>query len=796
MIKLSREVLLVLVVFVCFSVILTAGCKGPAENSSSDFGSDETSHAFSGFPSTFNNSLSSSSTPISEIAVTNGADLSEDPHSQSYSSSNSISSSNTNTNSLYSGSGSASIISDPAKADIITPAIVSTKFPSGSIVIADQIPVNSRYGADPTGIKDSTSAIQQAIDDCYYTGGGTVFLPAGRYRITRQVRIRPFVTLRGDWQDPDTGREYGTIILADVPSEDSMATGTFILGGSSGAVGLTVFYPGQSLKSVKPYPFTFYIPGTSMGNDHYMLQSIVNCSVINGYRGIGACVSSGVHEMMTIENFKGTFLSEGAVAYNQADVGTWNNIVFSGKYWAESGLTGFDRPDSSDLDDYLQNNGVGLVLGDLEWTQFSGVSIENYETGIHIVKGKRIEFAGSMYDVYVTGSKTALKIDSIDERWGMLVARGVLEGSEFAVENNTRGTVKIAGADVRGGVKGSGIIQDEVSLDHLPDTHRTPIPVPPARLYNVSKDYGADKTGSVDASVSIQHSVNEAASAGGGVVYLSAGKYRLDSPVDIPANVELRGSSPVAVRDMSGLSLGTVILAYYGQNPGTPDRDRALISLTGKGAGIRGIRIIYPENSPAEASVIPYTYAIRGKADNVYIVDSSISAAYYGIDLQDADNAVVSRLVSCCYMNTIRLERSHGSVIELSLQNGTVITRNGLSLSGWLTEDKIFSHLFDPITRQNAFYLKASDCRDLKVSNCFAYGVRTLLSFDDCLNTSAINIGADNIGRNVPLLSVISGSTVVVNMMRYNGKSYESDSADLQIYNRLSINISGENNIG
>jgi hypothetical protein len=87
--------------------------------------------------------------------------------------------------------------------------------------------------------------------------------------------------LRGDWQDPDTGREYGTIILADVPSEDSMATGTFILGGSSGAVGLTVFYPGQSLKSVKPYPFTFYIPGTSMGNDHYMLQSIVNCSVIN-----------------------------------------------------------------------------------------------------------------------------------------------------------------------------------------------------------------------------------------------------------------------------------------------------------------------------------------------------------------------------------------------------------------------------------------------------------------------------------------------------------------------------------
>lgn len=39
------------------------------------------------------------------------------------------------------------------------------------------------YGADPTGLQDSTGAIQSAIDACGAAGGGVVYLPEGVYRV-------------------------------------------------------------------------------------------------------------------------------------------------------------------------------------------------------------------------------------------------------------------------------------------------------------------------------------------------------------------------------------------------------------------------------------------------------------------------------------------------------------------------------------------------------------------------------------------------------------------------------------
>jgi len=42
----------------------------------------------------------------------------------------------------------------------------------------------TRYGADKSGAKDSTVAIQTAIDAAQAAGGGIVFLPAGYYRVS------------------------------------------------------------------------------------------------------------------------------------------------------------------------------------------------------------------------------------------------------------------------------------------------------------------------------------------------------------------------------------------------------------------------------------------------------------------------------------------------------------------------------------------------------------------------------------------------------------------------------------
>jgi hypothetical protein len=54
------------------------------------------------------------------------------------------------------------------------------------------------FQADPTTSRDSTAAIQAALDAAGAAGGGVVFLPAGTYRVEGQLTVRsPGVVIRG-----------------------------------------------------------------------------------------------------------------------------------------------------------------------------------------------------------------------------------------------------------------------------------------------------------------------------------------------------------------------------------------------------------------------------------------------------------------------------------------------------------------------------------------------------------------------------------------------------------------------
>lgn len=529
--------------------------------------------------------------------------------------------------------------------------VVQTRFPTEDVVVADVVVTDQKYGADNEGIKDSTIAIVNAINDVARKGGGTVYLPAGKYLVTRSIDIKPFVTLRGDYQDPDEGNEYGTVIIAKVASSEQDLPALFALGGSSGVMGLTIYYPEQDIDNVKPYPFTFYVPGNAKGNPYYMLQSIVNCTVINGCKGLGATVTSGVHEMMTVENFKGTFLHVGAEAYNQADVGTWKNIRFNNDYWARAGAD-FNAPPKSRIDAYTRQYGTGLVLGDLEWTQFANVSISDCNVGVQIVPGKRIEFAGSLFGLVVENCNIGLKVDKIDQRWGMVVANSRIEGSQHSIYNFTSGYVKVAQTDLVGPHVGRVIFNSTTTGIWNFQYDRDP-PKPIGKLYNVVSGYGADKEGKQDASQAIQEALNDARKFGGGVVYLEAGFYKVTTPLEVPANVELRGASSVANRDQSGLSRGTVLLSYYGDNAKDPDSDVALITLDGDNAGVRGLRIVNPLNSPStpgrEGMVKPYPFAIRGKGANVYAVNIGFLGSYNGIDFRNCDSHYIKKVVGTMY---------------------------------------------------------------------------------------------------------------------------------------------------
>lgn len=658
------------------------------------------------------------------------------------------------------------------------PQLVQTLYPTDDVVVADIVLTQAPYLADNSGGADVTQIIQTALNDCYAAGGGTVFLPAGQYHVTGPITVPAFVTLRGDWQDPDVSTEYGTMILADVPSADTPTPALFTVGGSAGAMGLTVYYPNQSLENVRPYPFTFYVAG---GGEDFMLQSIVNCTVINGYRGLGVCVEGGGHEMLTVENFKGTFLSVGAQAYNQSDVGTWKNISIGNHYWAQ-GMGSFARPDAAALAAYTKNHTTGLILGDLEWTQFANLSIAGCKTGIHIVKGQRIEFAGILFGVDIRNCETGLLIDSIDERWGMAVAKGVISGTS-SVLNNSKGYVKLADVAIEGKKKGNVQCSAMNSADFILNGQHATKPI--EQLFVVRTDNNRQS----DISSVLQQTIDQATAQGGGVVYLPAGRYLLQNPITVPAGVELRGSSSVATREQVNSSRGTLLYADYGRCTSEQEADaaQALITLAGENAGIRGIRFVYP-NSIFTNGVLPYSYTIRGTASGVYAVNICFVGSYNGVDFRGCDNHLIKKLVGVCYRNTMAVGGKNG-LIEGCLQNANIAFRNDFQIDGWPQgEEKLFDTLINPITRKMSNIIRISDSEGQTVLNTFAYGAQSLVINNGGRNVRLINVGADNLLEDSPLLQTTGGSLTAVNVMRYNGVSYSNNGTQLTMYNRLTIN--------
>ena len=663
------------------------------------------------------------------------------------------------------------------------PWIIQTKYETDDVVVADVIVDPGKYNVDPTGKKDSTTGIQKALNDARQMDGGTVWLPAGQYLISRPITIPAFVTLRGDWQDPDLGNEYGTVLLMNVPtvSKNDM-TGTIYISGSAGVMGLTVFYPNQSLGDVKPYPFTFYVNGLG---DGYMLQSIVNCTLLNSYKGIGACVDgASPHEMMTIENVKGTVLYLGAEAYNQADVGTWKNLYFTPDYWANAPES-YNAPNKDELAAYTREHTVGLRLGDLEWTQFAHIRLTHFQTGIHIVTGKRIQFAGSIYDAQVTNCGTALLADNMDERWGGVIANSTLSGDN-ALLNNTGGQFRLAGVVLEGDTCGDILIDPAENAVFADVPNRNP-KKPASHLCVVA----ADKTGKSDISAVLQQALDSMATSGG-IVYLPAGIYRLEKPVTVPAGVELRGASSVAQREQYTKSKGTLILVYPKEYTNNIDAAlaQAMVTLNGANAGIRGVRFLYPDVISAAAKKLPTPmsgYTIRGNGAGVYCINVAITGGHNGIDFKNCDDHIIKRFVGCCVNNAMSVGGNNG-LIEGCLQNGNTFCRMALpqNVVTPVPETQVFEMVFDPILRQKSVFIQVQKgAKNQTIFNSFAYGVKTFISSGG--ETTVINVGADNIGSETPMLDAWGGRIHVTNMMRYNGCSYKCNDAILAIYNRLTI---------
>ena len=76
-------------------------------------------------------------------------------------------------------------------------------------IVASAVVTDTPYNADPTGARDATTAIQQALDAVAALNGGVVYLPAGKYRLNGNLNLAYGVTIAGN-----SGSTARTMLLA------------------------------------------------------------------------------------------------------------------------------------------------------------------------------------------------------------------------------------------------------------------------------------------------------------------------------------------------------------------------------------------------------------------------------------------------------------------------------------------------------------------------------------------------------------------------------------------------------
>ena len=617
------------------------------------------------------------------------------------------------------------------------PAVVTTLYPTPDYIVADVIASQGPYFADSTGTDDATKSLQSAIDACAAMGGGTVYLPAGSYRLTGTVKVPPEVTVRGDRRDPDEGSgSYGTLILCDVTKKTGPV---FRLDQNAGLRGLTFYYPHQSLDDPKDLGWTVEYLSSSSGVQGPVVGDL---TLINAYNGIGiSCApnESKVTSNVYAFNIKGCALHTFFEVYNNAGASSYEDMHVDGKYWADAGPE-FNAPDLMALDAYTRANCTAFILGDLDMPLVSDLSARSVKYGLMTVPGPRSDYWGSaIQNVNFKETDIALYVSHHRDNSGLGVVNSVLQGSEASISMiNDKAMVYVAGCTLDSDVVGSAIdLRNENAQIEAYESYTGTSRAAKTDLYVVTKaPYSApcapvNSNGDLgqDCTAAIQRALDDAGQNGGGIVYLPAGHYLIEGCLSVPQGVELRGSGSIPMAP--GPKGGTTLFLKYGKGTASPMDETAAISLVGDGAGIRYLQFFYPENPFASAgSLIKYPYAIRGSGvRNVYVVDTFFANPCYGIDLADGcDRHYIKRVSGTAAYNLIRIRNSDTGWIETlhDINPGywTTASRHGIA-GPWMSN--IFDYYFD-FTKANCTLISLENVTHEHVLDVLQYGGRYLVS--------------------------------------------------------------------
>ncbi|HEV2692577.1 MAG TPA: glycosyl hydrolase family 28-related protein [Verrucomicrobiae bacterium] len=129
---------------------------------------------------------------------------------------------------------------------------------------------DTAWGANGDGVHDDTSAIQSALAAAGTNGGGIVYAPAGKYKLTDTLDVPAGVELRGAFETRHRtssgadGKAKGTVLQPYGGQGTTNGPAAIALEADSGLRGVTISYEGQNSNCI-PFPPTIQGRG---GNVH------------------------------------------------------------------------------------------------------------------------------------------------------------------------------------------------------------------------------------------------------------------------------------------------------------------------------------------------------------------------------------------------------------------------------------------------------------------------------------------------------------------------------------------------
>jgi len=578
------------------------------------------------------------------------------------------------------GSGDSTLVTTPRPA--IHWRTVRTIFPTRDVVVAG---LNiTDFGIQPDTGADASQAMNVAVRLLARAGGGTLWLPAGHYRLSQPLTLNNNVTIRGDWAPPEPGKPIqGTILEMTANRGDAEGPPGISLNNGSAVIGIAFWYPDQQADKITPYPVALkQFGGAGMG--------VENITFVNAYRGF-ACGPEGC-ALFFARNIYGTVLETGIKIDGTSDIGRMEKVRFSPDYWAGSGLPNAPTATGPHVG-WMAENGSGIIMRRNDWSYAYDVELKGYRYGFQSLpsledddvkkgiknypNGQNTKFRfidcrtaihcenvnddGMMFhDIDITGAEEGI-LANATFKGTLQIQNSRISASKAAIRllgpgqilltncslagdlsspsgtiDNTTGFVELMGCTPQisaqsGSAPGIGEIRVEPAtvppMDKLVDPYRTPTDrfAPPTNRLAVVTDsvYGAKGDATTDDTDAVQKAIADMMTSGG-TVFFPSGEYRITRELVVPTGVELRG---VDEAPHQPTTFGSVLDVATGKDD---ENGKPFITLSAH-SGLRGLTFHYPDQDTR--NVTPYPWMIRGAGEGVWLINLSSTLPYRMVDL-------------------------------------------------------------------------------------------------------------------------------------------------------------------